>query len=163
MDLFGEFDNLRVIKIQAGHCVAGFRVGGFFLQADGLSVGIKLDHAVPLGVLHRVGEDGRAKLLLHGRLEGAGEVVPVKNIVTQHQRAGRAVQKFLADQKRLRQPVGRSLHGVGDADAPLAAVAQQLLKTRCVLRRGYDQNLTDPRQQQRAQGVINHGLVVNRQ
>ena len=90
-DLFGEFDHLRVIKIQAGHRVTGLGLGGFFLQADGLPVGIKLDYAVTLRVLHRVGEDGRPPLLLHGCFEGTGEVVAVKNVVTQHQRAGRAV------------------------------------------------------------------------
>ncbi|MPM61143.1 hypothetical protein SDC9_107997 [bioreactor metagenome] len=91
------------------------------------------------------------------------EVVAVEDVVAQHQRAGAAVQELFANQKGLRQPIGTGLHRVLQANAPLAAVAQQLLETRRVLRRADDQNVANTRQHQRAERVVDHWLVIDRQ
>src|SRR3990167_5276150 len=60
-------------------------------------------------------------------------IMPMKDVVAQHQRTGRIAHKLLANDERLRQAVRAGLHGVMQVDAPLAAVAQQLLKTRRIL------------------------------
>ena len=67
------------------------------------------------------------------------------------------------DQKRLRQPIRARLHRIADLEAPVPPVAQQFRKSPRILRRRDDQNLPQPRQHQRAQRVINHRLVVDRQ
>ena len=67
------------------------------------------------------------------------------------------------EDERLRQPVGAGLDAVAEADAPLAAVAQQALEPRRVLRRADQQDVPDARQHQRAQRVVHHRLVVHRQ
>jgi hypothetical protein len=67
----------------------------------------------------------------------------MKNIVAQHQRTGLVGHKIAADDGRLRQAIGRRLYRVLDAHAPLAAIAQQLGKTRRVLRGADDQHLPD--------------------
>jgi hypothetical protein len=71
--------------------------------------------------------------------------------------------EVFADQEGLGQAVGAGLHGVLQVQAPLAAVAQQLLKARRVLRRADDQDVADARQHQGAERVVDHRLVVHRQ
>ena len=47
--------------------------------------------------------------------------------------------------------------------AVLAAVAQQMLEPRGVLRGGDDQDVLNAGKHQRGQGVVDHGFVVHRQ
>ena len=68
-----------------------------------------------------------------------------------------------ADDEGLGQAVRAGLDGVLQVDAPLAAVAEQLLEARGVLRGGDDQDVPDAGQQERGQRVIDHRLVVDRQ
>jgi hypothetical protein len=75
----------------------------------------------------------------------------------------RARDEALADQEGLRQAVGAGLHRIGQRQTPLAAIAQQLLEARRVLRCADDENVADAREHQRAQRVVDHGLVVHRQ
>ena len=86
----------------------------------------------------------------------------MENIITQDQRHFVVADKFLADDKRLRQAIRTRLHGVFQRNTPLRTIAQQPLKTSLILRRGDDQNLANPRLHQRGQRVINHRFVVNR-
>lgn len=91
------------------------------------------------------------------------EVMAVEDVVPQHQGTGSAVEEFLANQKGLCQTIRAGLHLVLKAQAPLAAIAQQLFEARRVLRGADDQNVPDARQHQRAQRVVDHGLVVDGQ
>jgi hypothetical protein len=58
----------------------------------------------------------------------------------------------VADDEGLGQPLGRGLHGIGEAEAPLLARAQELLEARRVLRRRDDQDVPDARQHEGAEG-----------
>ena len=87
----------------------------------------------------------------------------MEEIVPQHQRSWVARQEVGADQKRLGQPFRAWLHCVLDRHAPATAIAEQTLESFLVVRSGDDQHLTDPRQHQCAERVIDHWLVVNRQ
>jgi hypothetical protein len=51
--------------------------------------------------------------------------------------------KSLADEEGLRQAVRARLHRVRKRSGPTAAVAEQLLEARRVLRRGDDQDVAD--------------------
>src|SRR3546814_6507103 len=53
------------------------------------------------------------------------------------------------------------LRGVGERAAPLAAVAQQRLELRELVRRGDHEDLVDPGVQQRGNGVVDERLVVD--
>ena len=52
------------------------------------------------------------------------------------------------------------LHGTGDSHAPAAAIAQQPLEGGLVEGGGGDKHLADPGQQQGAERVMDHRLVV---
>ena len=91
------------------------------------------------------------------------QVVPVEDVVAKHKGAGRAIQKLFTDDEGLRQPVRAGLHGVFNADSPLAAVAQKLLKARRVLRRADEQNFAYAREHEGGERVIHHRLVVDGQ
>jgi len=113
--------------------------------------------------MHVVGEDAGARRLRIGVFEQLLEFVAVENIVAKDQGAGIVAQEFFADEKGLRQPVGAGLHGVLQIEAPLGAVAQQLLEAGRVLRCGDDEDLAYARQHQRAERVVDHRFVEDRQ
>ncbi|MOA19050.1 hypothetical protein D3C78_1394030 [compost metagenome] len=107
----------------------------------------------------------------HGGTTGFGrrtfqlflQVVAIKNVVTQHQRAVIATNKLFAQNKGLGQPIRARLYLVLQVQSPLAAISQQLLETGGVLRCADDEDVADPRQHQGAQRVIDHRLVIDRQ
>ncbi len=87
----------------------------------------------------------------------------IKNVVTQHQRTGAACQELLTNQKRLRQAIGAGLHGV------LQASPHWLPSPSSCSKRGVSCGVLMmrmsrmPGQHQRAEGVVNHGLVIHGQ
>jgi hypothetical protein len=55
------------------------------------------------------------------------------------------------------------LYDVLEIDAPLAAITEQLLKARGVLRGGDDEDVFDARQHEGGKRVVDHRFVVDRQ
>ena len=110
-----------------------------------------------------VGKHAGALLALHGVAQQQVHVVAIEQVVAQHQRAGVVADEVFANDECLRQAVGAGLHSVLQVDAPLAAVAQQLLEARGVLRRADDEDVANAGQHEGAERVIDHGLVVHRQ
>ena len=128
-----------------------------------MPAGIELDDAVALGIMHVIGEDGGAGAALVGAAEDLVEVVAVEDVVAEDQGGTVVADEVGADDEGLGEAVRAGLDGVLQVDAPLAAVAEQLLEARGVLRGGDDQDVTDAGQQQRGQRVVDHRLVVDRQ
>lgn len=122
---------------------------------------VELDDAVALGVEHGVGEDGGPALVFYRFLEGLGEVVTVEDVIAEDEAAALAGEEVFADEECLGEAVGRGLHGVLEGDAPLGAVAEQLLEARGVLGGGDDEDLADAGQQKNRQRVVDHRLVVD--
>lgn len=163
LEALGQVDDLVVVEVQAGDRVAGLGGLGLFFQGQDAALGIEFGNAVALGVVHVVGEDAGALRAGAGVAQQFMEVVAVEDVVAQHKGRGGVADEVLANHKGLRQAVGAGLHGVLQVQAPLAAVAQQLLKAWRVLRGADDQDVADARQHEGAQRVVNHGLVVHRQ
>ena len=113
--------------------------------------------------MHRVGEDGSAVLAAGGNAQRARQVVSVENVVAENQGATLSGDEVGAEEKRLRDALGRRLHDVAEVHAPARAVAQQLLEARRVKRRGDDEDVANARQHQHAERVVDHRLVVHRQ
>ena len=136
-----------------------------FLDGQHTLVLVELHDAEALGVLDMIAENrGIASLGILDRLaQIAAKAVAVENIVAEDHGAGIAADEIGPDQKRLRQTVRMRLHRVGQPDAELAAVAEQTLEARRVLRRGDDENVADAREHERRERVVDHGLVVHRQ
>src|SRR5690606_17614128 len=65
------------------------------------------------------------------------------------------------DDEGFGEAVGLRLLGIGEADAEIAAVAEQRPELRQIARRRDDQDVADPRQHEHAQRIIYHGLVEN--
>ena len=153
------------VEVQAGDGVGALGLGGLLLDGDGPPLRIELDDAEALGVVHVVAEHrGAARLrVLDGLLQVSAEAVAVEDVVAEHECARLAVDELLADGEGLRQAVGARLLGVGEADAVARAVPEQALEVRQVRRRGDDQDVTDARQHEGGQRVVDHGLVVDRQ
>ena len=163
LQAFGPFHGAPVIKIQPRHRPFGFRLHGLFFNGDGAKIAVQLHHAEAFGILHGIGEHGCAVRLRRCLLQHLCKRLSVKDIVAQHQANRVAVNKRFGNQQRLRQSFGLRLHGILQADAEIAAVAQQTAKGGLVFGRGNDQDVADVRQHQHGQRIINHGLVVHGQ
>ena len=113
--------------------------------------------------MHVVGEDGGAVAAPVGAAEDLVELVAVEDVVAEDEGRIVVADEVGADDEGLGEAVRAGLDGVLQVDAPLAAVAEQLLEARGVLRGGDDQDVPDAGQQQRGQRVVDHRLVVDRQ
>ncbi len=163
LERFRNTHYVVVVKVKAGYRETRFRLGGLFFDAHRAAVRSELDHAVALRVLYLVGEHRRAGRFFCRLLQVAREVVTVKNIVAQHQRAGFLPYEVLCDEKGLRDAARVRLHGVLEIEAPARAVTEQLLEARGVLRCGDHEDIADACEHQRAHRVVDHRLVVDRQ
>ena len=165
LDLAGLGGDVARVEVQAGDRVGALGALGLLLDGDGPPLRIELDDAEALGVVHVVAEDRSAARLgvLHGARQVARQAVAVEDVVAEHECARLAVDELLTDGEGLRQAVGARLLGVGEVDAVARAVPEQALEVGQVRRRGDDQDVTDARQHEGGQRVVDHGLVVDRQ
>ena len=158
-----DVDHVVVVEVQPGDRLVRARLLGLLLDGDQLAVRADLADAVALGVLHRVAEQDAAVELAHGLLEAAREALAVEDVVAEHQRHVVVADEVRADDEGLGQPVRARLLGVGEREAELVAVAEQLAEVRQVGGGGDDQDLPDPGQHQHRDRVVDHRLVVDRQ
>ena len=77
-----DADHLLVVKIQAGHGIARFRLPGLFFDREHLARRIELDHAVALRVVHVIRKNSGTFDLRVGTGQKAREVVTVEDVVT---------------------------------------------------------------------------------
>ena len=163
LEIAGNVEHLVVVEIEAGDGIV--RLGGrrLFFEADGLARLVEFDHPITLGIVHVVGEDRGAAGLLSCRRQVVGKFVAVEDVVAENQGAVTTADEVTADDEGLGQAVRTRLDGVLQVQAPLAAIAEQLLEARRVLRRRDDQDVPDAGQHQRGQRVVDHRFVVDRQ
>ena len=163
--LVGLGGHVARVEVQAGDGIGALGLGGLLLDGDGPALRIELHDAEALGVVHVVAEDrGAARLrVLDGLLQVAAEAVAVEDVVAQHQGARLAGDKVLADREGLRQAVGARLLCIGEVHAVARAVPEQALEVGEVRRRRDNEDVTDARQHEGGQRVVDHGLVVDRQ
>ncbi len=68
--------------------------------------------------------------------EQALKIVPIKNVVAQHQGRRVVADEIRTNGESLRQPVGAGLHRVLDIDAPLALMPHWLPSPNSCIKRG---------------------------
>src|SRR5690606_15871746 len=133
-----------------------------FFQSDDPTLGVEFGDAIRLRVVSVVPEDGGTLVTRSGGSHVVGEAVTEEDVVAEHQGAGLAIEEGFADEEGLGKAFGLGLFGVAELDAPLRAVAEQVLKGGGVFWGGAHQHLPDLRQHQHAERVIDHGFVVDR-
>ena len=133
-----------IVKIQARDAVVRARVLGLFLDGEHTLVPVKLHDAEALRSLSgsRRWWHSPPRRSRPPRAGCCGSGCR-RNIVAKDHGARVIADEILPDQKRLRQTVRVRLHRVGQPDAELAAVAEQALEARRVLRRGDDEDVAD--------------------
>jgi hypothetical protein len=114
-----------------------------------------------LRIADAIGED-RGSAGARGRaIEQWSEPPAVKKIVAQNQGRRIAAEKIAGDNDCPRDSIRVRLLCVAEPDAPLAAVRQQLLKLRQIAGRRDDENVSDAREHEHRQRIIDHRLVVD--
>ena len=117
---------------------------GLLLDAETVAIGVELSHAVALGVVHVVAEDGRLAValhVLHALAQQLCEAGSVENVVAQYEASAVVADKLFADDERLSQTAWIRLLSVFEAYAVVATVAQKTLESRQVVRGGYDEDI----------------------
>jgi len=87
----------------------------------------------------------------------------IEEIIPQNEGAGLSLEKVFADKKGLGKPLRGGLYGVGYANPPLGAVSEEALKVLVILRGGDDEDIPKSRQHENAEGIVDHGFVVDRE
>ena len=165
LDVSRNIDNLVGIEVEAHDGVVALGLHGLLLDGETIALLVELRHAIALRIVNPVAEDGGLTLLLccaYCLLKHSLEAVALEDVVAQDKAGAVVANEVGADGEGLRQPVGRWLLSIGEVHAVVAAVAQQALEAGQVEWRGDDENVADARQHEHANGIINHGLVVDR-
>ena len=163
LDFTCNIHDVLIIKIKPGHGVAGFGMLGFLLEGADFHILIELDHAVTLGIADVIPEDGRALFLLPGADEEIFEAVAEENIVPKDQAGVASLDEVSGKEERLSDTFRLRLCDVLKGASPLAAVPEKFAELPAVVWRGDDGNLTDARQKENRQRIIDHRLIVDRQ
>ena len=166
LDPLGDLDDLVGVEVEADDRVVALRVRGLFFDAQAVAPAVEFGDAVALGVGDPVAKDGGLlgfPGVFHRLLQQLDKAVAVENVVAEDHADAVVADEVLADEEGLGEAVRGGLLGVREADAVIGAVPEQAPEAREVLRRADDQDVADPRQHQRADGVIDHRLVVDRQ
>ena len=163
IDRSRDVDHAIIVEIKAGDRVVGLRLTRLFLDAHGLTVFVERDHAVTLGIGDAVAEHSGADRSFGGAFQIITDRLAEEDIVAEHQGAVIIADEVAADQEGLGEALGLRLHRIVEGKAPLAAVAEQLLKNRLVLGRGDHQNVADAGQHQGADRKVDHRLVEYRE
>jgi hypothetical protein len=139
----GDFDNPAVIKIESRHRPVRACLPRLLLDRDGSSGHVELDHPVGFGVAHLVSENGGARPRLRRALQNSRQAANVENVVAEHEGYRPVADELAADQKCLRESIRPRLLGIGDLQAPLAAILQHRLEPRTVRRCRDDEDVAD--------------------
>src|SRR5580692_1637809 len=118
--------------------------GRLFFDADGVAFGIEFDYAVALRIVDAIGENDGAAVEGRGALKVQRERLAVKNVVAEDKGASVAADEVAADNESLGEAVWTRLNGVTEVQSPLASVAEELGKTRGILRRRNDEYVANP-------------------
>jgi len=163
LQLTGNVNHVIIIEIEPRDGIVRLRLAGFFLDADRPALPVKGHDAVALRVLHPVAENESPRGHPARLLEGARESLAIEDVVSQNQADIILPDKRCADDEGLGKAAGVGLFGIGKRQAQLGAVAEKLAIKRQIAGRGNQQDLPDPGQHEDRQGVIDHGLVEDRQ
>ena len=158
----GKSHHSVIVEIKARHGEVRLRLGGLLLDREDASIGRELHHAVGCRLRNMVTKNRGPRATRISRLDGLNEVLPVENIVAQHKGGWSIAHKVRSDVERLCKPLRTRLGGVAQRNAKLAAITEQALEERQILRRGNQQNLSDARQHEHRQRIVNHRLVIHR-
>ena len=124
LNVLGNFHHAIGVKVKTHYGIVAFRVLRLFLYAETIALFVKLGHAISFGVIDVIAKDAGFSFLrgFHALPEQAREARSVKDVVTQHQANTVVPYKFLANDKRLRQSIGRGLLGILKRDSKVFSV-----------------------------------------
>src|SRR5699024_73076 len=105
-----------------------FRMLRFLFNAGSFAVFINFDHPKALGITHAVAEDGGSAQVLDGFFQLRTKTLPVKYIITQNESYIIITDKLLTYRKGLGQSLWFGLYFILQLNAPIGAVAQQVLE-----------------------------------
>src|SRR5579872_5418079 len=107
-----NLEHLGIVKVHPSDGVSRLRALGLFLNAESLSIAVELYHSISLRILHRVSKYPCTGSFAAGAAHALNQIMPVKNIVAQHQCTAGVSDEFSANEKRLGDSLRLWLHGI---------------------------------------------------
>ncbi len=150
-----------VVKIETRDCVTRFWRHRFFLYPNGLTRLIEFDDSVRFGVCDPVREYGCPVRTRAYLLKGLRQILSVKKIVAENERAAPIRNELLGDHQCLSDSLRALLDRVGDRNSPLRDIPEQAFELGPVPRCGDDENVGDAAEHERRERIINQRLVVD--
>ena len=83
-----------------------FRIGRLLFEVYCVIVGVQLHHTIALGVCDVVSKYACAAFLIDRAAQSLFDLMAVENVVAKNQADSAIANKLLADEKRLREPLG---------------------------------------------------------
>ena len=122
---------------------------------------VKGYNAIPLWVRYFVSKD-HTTIWVGAGTQRIIERCAVEDVIAQDERHLVVTNKFLTNDKCLRQAIGAGLNGILQIDTPLRTITKQALEA-CLISWGRDdEDVANPCLHQRGERVVDHWLVINR-
>ena len=136
---------------------------GFLLKGTDFHILIELDHAVTLRVADVIPEDGRAFFLFAGADEEIFKPLPKKMLSPRIRQEWLPLMKSAARRNAWAMPSGFGCVMYSKEHPHWLPSPKEFAELPAVVWRGDDGNLTDARQKENRQRIIDHRLIVDRQ
>ena len=163
--IFCIFYYFIVIEIKTGHTVVALGLFRFLFNGDSLSFFIEFYDSKTLRIVYIIAEY-RCSLsglcIFNRSFQTFFQTMSGKDIISQNHCHRITSDEVLADNKCLCQTIRTWLYGIRKFNTKLMTVSKQFFESRCVLRCGNDQNLTDTCIHQYRHGIVDHWFIKNR-
>src|SRR5699024_8352245 len=126
--ILSHFHYAVIIKVQTGNRNIAFGSVGLFFNALCFAVVINFHHPKALGITHAIAKDGGSAQVLDGFFQFGTKTLPVKYIIAQNESYIIITDKLLTYRKGLGQSLWFGLYFILQLNAPIGAVAQQVLE-----------------------------------
>jgi len=160
-EVFGNLQNIVVVKVEPRHSVVAFGLCGFFNNLNRTAVGVEGNNAITCWVVHMVAKHGGSLGAACGVGKAIGEAMTIEHVVAQNKAAVGVAYEWGADGEGLCQAIGAGLLGIAEVHAPLRAIAEQALEQREVVGCGDDQHVAHVCEHECAEWVVDHRFVVH--
>lgn len=163
LQILRDIDDGVVVEIEPDNGIVGLGSRRLLFQTDDLALPVERDNAISLGVLHPIAEDKGAIRQCAGFFQYPGEAVAVEDVVAEDETDIILPDEGLPDDKGLSETTGIGLLFIAQEKAQMRAIAEKLFIERKVPGSGDDQNFPDACKHQDRQGIVDHGLVKDRE
>src|SRR5574344_1084616 len=123
-----DFHHFVRVEVESGHRIVALWLGRFLLDAEAVSVGVKLGHTVTLRIADLIAEHGRLPFLLGGThclSQLSAETCALEYVVSKHETGAVFADEVLTYDECLRESVRGRLLRIFKIHSEITPVTQK--------------------------------------